>query len=225
MRARQMVLAAMLVAVATPALAQQPPEPRPPRQGQQMPERRQAMTRAVHARRQAGPGPEMILRLREQLNLTEAQVNRLEALRQESVTRQRERTAEMLDLRSRVQAGQVTREQLQERMRARAEAAPAEGQAPGERVRAVLTDQQRLQLAELQVQQLRRQVQMQGRGRPGLRGGVGREMRPGQRGMGPGSRMAPPGRSPGMERMRERMAERRMPLRRTPPGPGAPPER
>lgn len=217
MRARQMVLAAMLVAVATPALAQQPPQPR---QGQQMQERRQPMTRAMQPRMQAGPGPEMILRLREQLNLTEAQVSRLEALRQESVNRQRERTAEMLDLRSKMQAGQVTREQMQERMRARAEAAPAEGQAPGERVRAVLTDQQRLQLAELQVQQLRRQVQMQGRGQPGIRGGGGREMRPGQRGMAPGNRMAPPGRAPVMERMRERMLERR-----TPPAAGTPPGR
>lgn len=222
MRARQMMLAAMLVAVAAPALAQQPPQPR---QGQQAPERRQAMQRQMQTRMQAGPGPEMILRLREQLNLTEAQVNRLEALRQESVNRQRERTAEMLDLRSRMQAGQVTREQMQERMRARAEAAPAEGQAPGERVRAVLTDQQRLQLAELQVQQLRRQVQMQQRGRPGIRGGAGREMRPGQRGMAPGNRMAPPGRGPGMERMREHMMERRQQPNRTPPAPGTPPGR
>lgn len=215
MRARQMVLAAMLVAVAAPALAQQPPQARP---GQQMPERRQAMQRQMQPRMQAGPGPEMILRLREQLNLTEAQVNRLEALRQESVNRQRERMAEMLDLRSRMQAGQVTREQMQERMRARAEAAPAEGQTPGERVRAVLTDQQRLQLAELQVQQLRRQVQMQGRGRQGVRGGAGREMVPGMR-------MVPPGRAPAMERMRERMMERRMLLRRTPPATGTPPGR
>ncbi|MFN2324871.1 MAG: hypothetical protein ABR551_03215, partial [Gemmatimonadales bacterium] len=65
MRARHMVLAAMLVAITTPALAQQPPQPR---QGQQVQERRQPMTRSVQPRRQAGAGPEMILRLREQLN-------------------------------------------------------------------------------------------------------------------------------------------------------------
>jgi hypothetical protein len=216
MHARHMVLAVMLVAIATPALAQQPPQARP---GQQAPERRQAMQRQMQPRMQAGPGPEMILRLREQLNLTEAQVNRLEALRQESVNRQRERTAEILDLRSRMQAGQVTREQMQERMRARAEAAPAEGPAPGERVRAVLTDQQRLQLAELQVQQLRRQVQMQGRGRPGIRGGGGREIRPGQRGM------VRPGRAPVADSLRERMMERRTMLRRTPPATVTPPGR
>lgn len=215
MRARHVVLAAMLVAVATPALAQQPPQPR---QGQQMQERRQPMTRAMQPRMQAGPGPEMILRLREQLNLTEAQVSRLEALRQESVSRQRERMAEMLDLRSRMQAGQVTREQMQERMRARAEAAPAAGQAPGERVRAVLTDQQRLQLAELQVQQLRRQVQMQGRGRQGIRGGTGRETAPGQRRMVPGMRMVQPGRAPGLDSLRQRMMERRMPPHTGPGG-------
>lgn len=216
MRARHMVLAVMLVAIATPALAQQPPQAR---QGQQLPERRQAMQRQMQPRMQAGPGPEMILRLREQLNLTEAQVSRLEALRQESVNRQRERTAEMLDLRSRMLAGQVTREQMQERMRARAEAALAEGQAPGERVRAVLTDQQRLQLAELQVQQLRRQVQMQGRGRAGIRGGGGREMRPGQRGM------VRPGRAPVADSLRARMMERRTMLRRTPPATATPPGR
>jgi hypothetical protein len=210
-----MMLAAMLVAVATPALAQQPPQARP---GQQMLERRQAMQRQMQPRMQAGPGPEMILRLREQLNLTEAQVNRLEALRQESVNRQRERTAEMLDLRSRMQAGQVTREQMQERMRARAEAAPAEGQTPGERVRAVLTDQQRLQLAELQVQQLRRQVQMQGRGRQGIRGGAGREMGPGQRQMVPRMRAVPPARASRPDSLRQRMMERRTPPRTGPGG-------
>lgn len=216
MRARHMILAVVLAAVATPVLAQQPPQPR---QGQQVQERRQAVVRAVQERREAGPGPELILRLREQLNLTEAQVSRLEALRQESVNRQRDRMAEMLDLRSRVQAGQVTREQMQERIRARAEAAQAEGQAPGERVRAVLTDQQRLQLAELQVQQLRRQVQMQQRGRPGIRGGGREGLQPGQR------RMVPPGRTPVLDRMRERVTERRMLLRRNPPAPPAPPER
>lgn len=218
MRARHMMLAAVLVAVATPALAQQPPQPPQPRQGQQVQERRQPMSRAMQPRMQAGPGPEMILRLREQLNLTEAQVTRLEALRQESVNRQRERTAEMLDLRSRMAAGQVTREQMQERMRARAEVAQAEGQAPGERVRAVLTDQQRLQLAELQVQQLRRQVQMQQRGRQAIRGGAGREVRPGQRQMVPRTRAIPPARAPRPDSLRQRMMERRTPPRTGPSG-------
>lgn len=211
MRARNIAVLGLMVAVAAPLLAQQPPQPRP---GQ--PEavaRRQAMVRAQMPRAQAGPTPEMVLRLREQLSLTEAQVGRLEALRREGVNARRERMAEMLDLRSQVEAGRITREELQAQVRSRAEAARATPPNAGERVREVLTDQQRVRLAELQVERMQRALQAQRRG-PGRIGAPG--ARPQVRAM----RRIPPGQAPGVDRLRERMVERRMPLRRPPAGPG-----
>ena len=179
----------LMVALAAPAVAQQPPAGERPSAP-----RRQMAVRQPQMQRQAGPAPEMLLRLREELGLTEAQVARLETLRQEAVATRRERLGEALELRSQVQAGRLTREQLQERMRARV-AARADAPAPGERVRAVLTDPQRVRLAELQVERLQRQVRMQGmRGRQGAMGG---------RGMMPGMRRGP-GERPGMQERRGR---------------------
>lgn len=218
MRARYALMLGLAAAVTAPAVAQPPAQPGQPRPGQQMPERRQAMQRQMQTRMQAGPGPEMVLRLREQLNLTEAQVNRLEALRQEGVTAQRDRMAERLDLQSQLRAGRVTREQVQERMRARAEAAPAARQPIGERVRAVLNDQQRLRLAELRVEQMQRQMAMQRGGRMMQRGGMGRGMAPAQRPMLRGMMQGPQRQGPAARPMLRQFMERRMALPRGPGG-------
>lgn len=188
--------------------AQQPPAG----ERRDAPPRARMAERQAMVRRQAGPAPEMILRLREELSLTDAQVARLETLRQEAVAQRRERMAEMLEQRSQMQAGRVTREQVQERMRARMEERQA-APAAGDRVRAVLTDQQRVRLAELQVERLQRQVRMQGmRGR--MEG----------RGMVPGIRRAMPD-GPGMQdrierTLRERRVMRPGMIRRPPAGPG-----
>jgi hypothetical protein len=163
-----------------------------------------------------GPSPEALLRMREQLGLNEAQVSRLEALRQEGVTAQRNRMTEMLETRSQLRAGRITREQLEERARARvAPPATAGPQALGERARGVLTDQQRIVLAERQVAQLRQQVQgrqMQrsraGRGaQQGNRGRVG-AVRPG---MQRGARPAAPQARERIEALRQRMRARPIP--------------
>lgn len=203
----------MIALLAGPSLAeaQQPPAG----ERRAAPMRPPAAARQAMVQRQAGPSPEMILRMREELSLTEAQVARLETLRQEAVATRRERMGEALDLRSQLQAGRITREQLQERMRARMESR-AEAPAPGERVRAVLTDQQRVRLAEMQVERLQRQVRMQGmRGRQGGMGG---------RGMMPGMRRGP-GERPGMQGPQGRMpleggAMRPGMMRRGPAGQG-----
>jgi hypothetical protein len=160
--------------------------------------------------------PEALLRMREQLSLTDAQVSRLEALRQEGVTAQRTRMAEMLETRSQLRAGRITREQVEERARARtAQPATAGPQALGERARGVLTAQQRIVLAERQVAQLRQQLQgrqMQrtraGRGaQQGNRARVG-AVRPGmQRGAGP----ATPQARERIEALRQRMRARPTP--------------
>lgn len=219
MRARHMTFLALAVILVAPLSAQQPPQGR---QGQR-PEaaaRRQAMARAQQPRMQAGLSPEMVLRLREQLSLTDAQVNRLEALRQEGIAARRDRMGEMLDLRSQLEAGRITREQLQEQVRARAEAARgAAQQGAGERVRAVLNDQQRVRLAELQVQRLQREVRMQRGARQAPRAGAGRGAGPAPR---PMMRRQAPGRMPRLQDrpMLRSMRERRMAPARVPGGRG-----
>lgn len=217
MRARHMTFLALAVTLAAPLAAQQPPQGRPG-QPPEAAARRQAMVRGQPPRMQAGPSPEMVLRLREQLSLTDAQVSRLEALRQEGVAARRERMGEMLDLRSQLEAGRITREQLQERARARAETAQGPAQGPGERVRAVLNDQQRVRLAELQVERMQRQMRAQrGARQAPPRIGAGRGVGPAPR---PMIRRQAPGRAPRLEDrpvLRE-MLERRMAPARVPDG-------
>lgn len=209
MRARHIGALGLLLSLAVPAVAQQPPT-QPRRAAPAEAPVRRPMLQGRMAER-SGPSPEALLRMREQLGLTEAQVTRLEALRQERLTLQRERMTEAMELRSLREAGQITPEQLRERMEARAaRQAPAAGQQGfGERVRGVLTDAQRLRLAEQQVAQLRRQVQGgQMRGRAGDRG-----MRPEGRGMMPRLQGAPgqrPGAGPARQAIRQRLEERRM---------------
>ncbi len=209
MRARHIGAGGLLLSLTVPAAAQQPPA-QPRRVAPAEAPARRPMMQGRMAER-SGPSPEALLRMREQLGLTEAQVTRLEALRQERLTLQRERITEAMELRSLREAGQITPEELRERMEARAaRQAPATGQqAFGERVRGVLTDAQRLRLAEQQVAQLRRQVQGgQLRGRMEARG-----MRPDGRGMMPGLRGAPgprPGAGPARQALRQRLEARRL---------------
>lgn len=219
MRARYAGLMGLMLAVALPLAAQQPPARRAPAQPREVAPARPAQTDSVRrqrARQEQGPSPEAMLRMREQLGLTEAQVARLEALRQETVAAQRSRMAATLDIQSQVRAGQITPEQARERMQAQA---PAASQQPvGERVRSVLTDQQRLRLAEQQVEQMRRQLQArQGRGmqrgdRGAMRGGRGairpetdRRVAPDRPGIQRGGAALPP---QVRERMQQRIRER-----------------
>lgn len=211
----------LLVAVALPLAAQQPPTRRAPAQPRAAAPDRPARPDSGHRqqmRQNQGPSPEAMLRMREQLGLTEAQVTRLEALRVEGVAARRTQMAEMIEFQSQVQAGKITAEQARERREAQAGQAPATGQqALGDRVRTVLTDPQRLRLAEQQVEQMRRQLQSrQGRGANGGRGmqrggrgdmrstGRGRMM-PARPGMQPGAGAAAP---EVRERMQQRMRQR-----------------
>lgn len=211
MRVRIAGLAFVTLMGAVPVAAQQPPAParRPaPAQAQ---ERAQAPREPRMAQR-PGMSPEALLRMRQELGLTEAQVTRLEALRREGLAARRDQMAEMMDLRSQLQAGQITREQLRERVQARAEARRAAAdQRPVDRAREVLTEQQRLRLAERQVDQMRRQMQgremrqrpLLGQGRPGV---AGRGPRPGA--------VRPEIRERIIERMRQRDLPPRMAPRR-----------
>ena len=92
-------LAAVLIASATPVVAQEPgPAPRRP----------------------AGPvNVETALRMREQLKLTDSQVAQLEALRKELVTQRQNQAREMIDMQSRAAAGLIEREEMRKQMESR----------------------------------------------------------------------------------------------------------
>jgi len=216
MRVRIAGLAILSLVGAVPVAAQQPPATarRPAPAPAPAQERARAQIEQRLAQR-PGMSPEALLRMREELGLTEQQVTRLEALRREGLAARRDQMAEMMELRSQLQAGQITREQVRERVQARAEARrSAAEQRPVDRAREVLTDQQRLRLAERQVDQMRRQMQGRAlrelRQRPNLR-----QARP-----GPAVRGAQPAVPPApRQRMIERMRQRdsvvpRAPMRR-----------
>lgn len=118
------------------------------------------------------PGVEMILRQREALELTEAQVGSLEALRQEAVRERSAHAAEMAELLSRARAGQVEREALREELRARRQAAVEAERQLRERVEAVLTEAQRERL-QTRGEQARREARAFRMGRESVLRGRG----------------------------------------------------
>lgn len=92
-------------------------------------------------------GIERILGLSTVLELTDAQVQQLNTLRVQGLERREAQRAEMARIRSDVAAGQVTREEAQERMQA---LRPEAGQRPAApQVQEILTDEQRTKLQEL----------------------------------------------------------------------------
>ena len=199
MRYQSGLLTAGLVLLFTVPL---PAQNQPSRQGPPQTPRRQAGIAAPAMRnRLEGNGPEAILRMKDQLKLTEAQLSNLETLRQEGVTRRREALGRTLDERSRIAAGLLSREDQVTALRERAEASRAAESAFAERVRGVLSSEQRVRLAELEVDRLRQGLRRQGQPGAGRRGGGGfRGGRPGDPGWGfaPGARPAARGRfSPG----------------------------
>ena len=108
---RNAALAALLVIGTTPAFAQQRDSMRTPRaeRGERA-ERGRGEMRERFAGRGVG-GVESMLRMRAELKLSDAQVNQLEALRKEIVAQRQNEARDMIDLRSRMEAGQLDREE------------------------------------------------------------------------------------------------------------------
>lgn len=143
-----------------------------------------------------GQGVEVIMRLRERLELSENQIQQLDQIRQEAVQRRNAHQGEMEELRSRVRAGQMEAAEVRELARQRQEAAQAIREAERERVEAILTEDQKASLETLRGQarafQRGRRSAMGGRGFRGAdvgawRRGPGmprRGFRPGMRGRG-----------------------------------------
>ncbi len=168
------------------------------------------------APRPPSPSAETVLRLRQELELSEAQLRELHALRREALAARQARIAEVMEQRSRLLAGEITREELRAEMAKRREAGRDRVSARDDRVATVLTEGQRARLSELRLQALERQARM--RRAPGARGTPrsGDRYGPGRRGPGGEPRLGPGigprwHRSPG-DRMAPRMRRWEQPL-------------
>lgn len=144
-----------------------------------------------------GAGVEMILRQRERLELTDAQVSQLDQLRQEAVQRRTAHQAQMAELRSKVASGQLEAAAMREQVQAMWEGAEGVRTQQQERVEGILTDAQKQSLqqwgAQARAFRMGRQSALRGqRGMmpgAGVRGGRAMAPRAGvQRGFAPGMR-------------------------------------
>jgi hypothetical protein len=102
----------------------------------------------------AGGGPpgipvEAALRHREQLKLTEKQVTELTALREESVKARQEHMAAMMELSSKVRAGELPREEFQAQMRAHRNTVAPMVQQRSDRLNGILDQSQQSALRDL----------------------------------------------------------------------------
>lgn len=127
--------------------------------------------------RMRGPSPEMVMSLRDRLELTEDQLQALEELRAERVAERNARRAEMEEMRSRFRAGQIDRDELRTFMESR-RAQASEIEERRARLEAVLDEDQLRTLNDLRVRraEIRGRRGAMRRGRPGMRPG-----RPGMR--------------------------------------------
>jgi hypothetical protein len=117
-----------------------------------------------------GQRVEAIMRLREQLELNDNQIQELDRIRQEAVQRRTAHQAEMEELRSQARAGQMGREALREAVEARQEVAEAIREQQQERIDAILSDTQK---AELEGMRGRARAFERGRRSSMRRGGPG----------------------------------------------------
>ena len=127
-------------------------------------------------------GIESIMSLRERLELTEDQMDQLEAIRRENVQRHTGEMAEMTEVQSRYAAGLIRRSDVMAAMEDRDEAGRAQDAQQRERLRAILTEGQQESLNDLR----RQNRASAGRGRA-ARGRAGSGVR-GNRGGQQGSR-------------------------------------
>jgi len=94
-------------------------------------------------------GVEQILRAREELELTDQQVQQLDAIRREMVQERMAEMAEMTDLRSQLAAGLIRQSQVMAAREERQEGAQARAEQRRESIDAVLTEAQREEALQL----------------------------------------------------------------------------
>jgi len=136
---RMMGCAALLAAVV--ALA-------PVQLDAQMGQRGQRGQREMMSRR-AQPGVEHIMRMQEQLDLSDSQIGELDAIRELVVQHRTSREAEITELRSQVMSGQLDREAMRESAETRRNASEAFNTDIRSRVESILTDDQKEELGDM----------------------------------------------------------------------------
>ena len=149
-------LAALIVVVAAPVQAQQRGDRpmRPDGPGMRAPGTR-------------GLNVETALRMREELKLTPAQVTQLQNLRRELVAQRQKESADMIDLQSRIAAGDVDRDEMRKYFEGRRDQMEATMKQRKEQFDRILTEDQRGQMNRAEMN-FRRAERPNG-GRPGFR--------------------------------------------------------
>ena len=146
--------------------------------------------------------PEAALRHRAELQLTNDQVRQLQSLREETIRNRQAQMATRMDLRSKLMAGEITRQEFRTRTTEQINAMETRREQRGDPARALLNDTQREKLQSLQ-QDMRHQRAARGRADFRARGRM--DMRRGGMNMsrdrmdvrwGPGGGRARPGRPP-----------------------------
>lgn len=128
--------------------------------------------RAMRGARGVGSGVELIMSQRERLELTEDQISRLDAIRRATVSQRAAAQAEMAEMRSRLQAGQIRQSEMMAFLEERRDAAPAARTDVQEQIAGILTD------AQLEtVDQMQSQRRAFVRGQASVRSRAGRSLR------------------------------------------------
>lgn len=163
----------------------------------------QDQTTQPQARMASGPNAEMIMAMRDRLELTEEQIAAFDQIRREAVELRSSHQAAIAEMRSRLRAGEIERSEMMAFMEDLRSSAPATAQQRRERIEAVLNETQLQTLSELRAERrgfMRGRASMRrgGRGGRGFRprrrsgpGGAPGPMRPGARGRGLGTGMGP----------------------------------
>ena len=99
--------------------------------------------------RQAQPGVEHLMRMQEQLELSQDQIDDLDAIRQLVVQHQTSRQAEVAELRSQVMSGQLDRADMRDSAESRRNASEAFSDDIRTRIEAILTDAQKEELGDM----------------------------------------------------------------------------
>ncbi len=122
------------------------------------------------ARGVAAQGVERIMQAREELALTDDQIARLDAIRREFVQERTAEMAEMAELRSQLEAGQIQRSDVMAAQEDRVAAAEGRAEERRARVDAVLTEEQRAQVEQIRTRADRVRGRGQGMAPNGPRG-------------------------------------------------------
>jgi len=128
---------------------------------------------AMRGTRGAGNGVEQVMSLRERLELSEDQISRLDEIRRAMVSQRTAAQADMAEMRSQLQAGQIRQSEMMAFLEERRDAASATRPDVRAQIEEILDEAQLESLEELQGQRrafLRGQATARARGGRALRG-------------------------------------------------------